>query len=134
MAEQVRQLICVVDDDECVREAMTSLLKAHGFTCRCFSSGSEFLDSPDLGQTGCLILDLCLSGMSGLELQRRLAARNHPIPSIFITSHGTPETREEALRAGAVAFLSKPFSEDALLNSIRQALDHPAGAPGGNSR
>jgi FixJ family two-component response regulator len=125
MVEQVRQLISIVDDDECVCEAVTSLLKANGLTCKCFSSATEFLNSPNLEQTGCLILDLCLSDMSGLELQRHLAGR---IQVIFVTSHGTPENREEAMRAGAVAFLSKPFSEDALLNSIHRALGNGANA------
>jgi FixJ family two-component response regulator len=102
-----------------------SLLKANGFRTRSFCSATEFLNCPQLEETNCLILDLRLSGMSGPELQRHLAEKNCRIPIIFITAHGTPKNREEALRAGAIAFLSKPFSEEALLNSIHLALERP---------
>lgn len=102
-----------------------SLLKANGFRTCSFCSALEFLNCPQLEETSCLILDVRLSGMSGLELQRHLAQESRRIPIIFVTAHGTPESREEAMRAGAIAFLSKPFSEEALLNSIRLALEKP---------
>jgi FixJ family two-component response regulator len=125
MQEKAKHLVAVVDDDPAICEATISLLEANGFRTRSFCSAMEFLNSRQLDETGCLILDLRLSGMSGLELQRHLTAENRRIPIIFISAHGTPEAREEVMRAGAVAFLSKPFSEEALLNSIRLALENP---------
>ncbi|MGH7992925.1 MAG: response regulator transcription factor [Limisphaerales bacterium] len=124
MCEKAKHLVAVVDDDPSVCEATISLLKANGFGAESFCSAAEFLNSPQLDGARCLILDLQLSDMSGLELQRHLAGENRRIPVIYITAHGTPETREEAMRAGAIAFLSKPFSEEALLNSIRLALEN----------
>jgi FixJ family two-component response regulator len=125
MREKPEHLVSIVDDDPSICEATLSLLKANGFKTRSFCSALEFLNCPQLDEIGCLILDLRLSGMSGLELQRQLAEAGHRIPIIFITAHGTTEAREEAMRAGAVAFLSKPFSEEALLNSIHLALEKP---------
>jgi FixJ family two-component response regulator len=122
MSKYARYLVSIVDDDPSVCEATVSLLKAHGFKARCFPSAEEFLSSHQLDETGCLILDLRLSGMSGLELLGHLVNANKRIPVIFITAHGTPETQEKAMRAGAIAFLSKPFSADALLDSIHSAL------------
>ena|SRR6516165_169570 len=122
MLEYARHLVSIVDDDPSVCEATISLLKANGFRARCFPSAEEFLNCPELGETSCLILDLRLSGMSGLELLDRLVKANTRLPVIFITAHGTREAQEEAMRAGAIAFLSKPFSEEALLNSIHSAL------------
>jgi FixJ family two-component response regulator len=125
MQEKEQYLVAVVDDDPSVCDATISLLKAYGFRTNSFLSATEFLNSPQLDETDCLILDLCLTGMSGLELQRHLARENRRIPVIFITAHGTPENREEAMRAGAIASLSKPFSEEGLINSIRLALKNP---------
>jgi FixJ family two-component response regulator len=125
MREKPEHLVSIVDDDPSICEATISLLKANGFRTRSFCSALELLNCPQLDEIGCLILDLRLSGMSGLELQRQLAEAGHRIPIIFITAHGTTEAREEAMRAGAVAFLSKPFSEEALLNSIHLALEKP---------
>ena len=125
MRNQPEHLVSIVDDDPSICEATISLLKANGFKTRSFCSALEFLNCPQLEETSCLILDVRLSGMSGLELQRHLAQESRRIPIIFVTAHGTPESREEAMRAGAIAFLSKPFSEEALLNSIRLALEKP---------
>ena len=125
MREKPEHLVAIVDDDPSICEATISLLKANGFKTRSFCSAAEFLNSRQLDETDCLIVDLRLSGMSGLELQRHLARENHRIPIIFITAHGTLESREEAMQAGAIAFLSKPFSEEALLNSIRLAFQNP---------
>jgi FixJ family two-component response regulator len=132
MPKEPEHFVSIVDNDPSICEATISLLKANGFRTRSFCSAAEFLDSPQLDETDCLILDLRLSGMSGLELPRLLAGKHRRIPIIFITAHGTPEIREEAMRAGAIAFLSKPFSEEALLNSLRSALENPTNTKGGN--
>jgi FixJ family two-component response regulator len=123
MKDKASHLIAIVDDDRSVREATTNLLRSNGFRAETFSSAEEFLCSPIVGKTRCLLLDIAMPGISGLELQRQLAAEGHRIPIIFITAHDNPEVRREALRAGAVDFLPKPFSEDALLNAIRSALE-----------
>ena len=123
MKEKAGHLIAIVDDDESVREATTSLLKSNGLRAETFSSAEEFLKSPLVENTKCLLLDLGMPGMNGLELQRRLAAEGRRIPIIFITAHDNIESRREAMRAGAVDFLPKPFSEEALLNAIRSTLE-----------
>jgi FixJ family two-component response regulator len=115
-------LISIVDDDESVREATTSLLKSNGFRAEVFSSAEDFLASRYLDETKCLILDVQMPGMNGLELQRRLASENRSIPIIFISAHDNQEVRKQATRSGAIDFLPKPFSEDALLRAIRAAL------------
>jgi FixJ family two-component response regulator len=122
MQNTADHLISVVDDDEAFRQATANLLKASGFAAERFSSAEEFLASPRVNETGCLILDLQMQGMSGLELQCHLARENRQIPIIFITARGCAEAREEAMRAGAVDFLPKPFSEEALLRAIHKAL------------
>jgi FixJ family two-component response regulator len=122
-SKTVPPLIVVVDDDLSVCEAMISLLKANEFKAKSFCTAAEFLDSSNVDETGCLILDIHLPGISGLELQRRLAKENQRIPIICISANGTPKIRGEAMQSGAVAFLSKPFSEGALLRSIDLALE-----------
>src|SRR5580658_2464161 len=111
MKEETGHLIAIVDDDESIREATTNLLKSYRFRAAAFSSAEEFLNSSLVEKTKCLLLDLAMPGMSGLELQRRLAAERRRIPIIFITAHVSPEVRAQALREGAVAFLPKPFNE-----------------------
>jgi len=118
-------LISIVEDDSSVREAAVSLLRSNGFVAESFSSAAEFLSSAGAREPGCLILDLRLPGMNGLELQHRLAVEGRHIPIVFITAHRNPEAQAQAMRAGAIAFLSKPFSEEALLGSIRLALENP---------
>lgn len=120
--EHLISLISVVDDDLAIREATRSLLKSNGFRTQVFQSAEEFLASPHLPETKCLILDVQMPGMSGRELQRRLIAKEQRIPIIFISAQESREVRREVLRAGAVAFLGKPFSEEALLQAIRLAL------------
>jgi FixJ family two-component response regulator len=117
-------LIAIVDDDEAVREALQSLLKSMGLRAEGFASAEEFLQSAHLPGTTCLILDVRMPGMGGLELQRQLAAAECRIPIIFITAHGDEDTRARALQAGAVDFLAKPFSEEALLTAVHLALKH----------
>jgi FixJ family two-component response regulator len=115
-------LISVVDDDDSVRESLSGLIRSVGFGVMVFASAEEFLHSNHLSDTDCLILDVRMPGMSGLELQRRLAASDMSIPVIFITAHGDEEARVRALNGGAVEYLLKPFSEDALLKAIDMAL------------
>jgi FixJ family two-component response regulator len=115
-------LISVVDDDESVRESLSGLIRSVGFGAMVFGSAEEFLSSNRLLDTDCLILDVRMPGMNGLELQRRLAASHMSIPVIFITAHGDEEARLRALNGGAVEYLLKPFSEEALLTAIDTAL------------
>src|SRR5882672_7743362 len=116
-------LIAIVDDDDSMRGALQGLLKAVGLPARAFASAEEFLDSGQQHDTACLIADIRMSGMSGLELQARLNAERLRIPTIFITAHGDERMRMQALRAGAVEFLAKPFDEEVLLESVRVALE-----------
>lgn len=116
-------LISIVDDDESVREALKSLIDSVGFRAEVFASGEEFLNSSHVSQTDCLIADVRMSGMSGLELQDRLNAANSPVPIVFISAHDDGEARARGLRAGAIAFLKKPFSEESLLGAISDSLD-----------
>jgi FixJ family two-component response regulator len=117
------RLIFVVDDDEAVRESLGSLIRSVGFGVKTFSSAEEFLSSDHPRVPDCLVLDVRMQGMNGLELQRRLVASNSGIPVIFISAHGDEEARSRALREGAVGFLLKPFSEEALLSAIHCALN-----------
>jgi FixJ family two-component response regulator len=116
-------LISIVDDDESIREAVESLVKSVGYRAEPFATAEEFLNSDHRQDTACLILDVRMPGMSGLELQHQLAAANWSIPIIFITAHDDERARAQALRAGAVDFLRKPFSEEALLNGVRSAVE-----------
>ncbi len=118
-------LVAIVDDDESVRSALQGLMKVVGLPARSFSSAEEFLESRLHEETACLIADIRMPGMSGLELLARLNAENVRIPTIFITAHGDEKMRLQALRAGAVEFLAKPFDDQALLDSVRAALDTP---------
>ena len=115
-------LISVVDDDESVRESLSGLIRSVGFGVMVFASAEELLTSDRLPDTDCLILDVRMPGMNGLELQRQLAASHMSIPVIFITAHGDEESRVRALNGGAVEYLLKPFSEEALLSAIDAAL------------
>ena len=115
-------LISIVDDDDSVRESLSGLIRSVGFRVMVFASAEEFLNSNHFSDTDCLILDVRMPGMNGLDLQRRLAASHMSIPVIFITAHGDEEARVRALNGGAVEYLLKPFSEDALLKAIDTAL------------
>jgi len=117
-------LIAIVDDDDSVRTALQGLMKAVGLPAHAFASAEEFLVSGKQNETGCLIADIRMPGMSGLELQAKLNADNFRIPIIFITAHGDEKMRMQALRAGAVEFVAKPFDDDALLASVRAALEN----------
>ena len=114
-------MIGVVEDDSSFRRALGRLLSAAGFSVAAFASAEEFLASESAGETACLVLDVHLGGMSGFDLQQRLATAGVPIPAIFITAHDDPVTRERA-RSG-VAYLQKPFREGALIGAIERALE-----------
>ena len=115
-------IISIVDDDESNREAVSTLLKSAGFTVETFASAEDFLNSTHRHHTACLVLDLRMPGMNGLELQQRLAAAKYQIPIIFITAQNDEESRTRAFQAGAIDFLPKPFREEALLQAVRMAL------------
>jgi len=116
-------LVSVVDDDSSVRESLQGLLRSVGFAVKVFASAEAFLNSDSLRDTNCLILDVRMPGMNGIELHRHLVASHCAMPVIFITAHGSDEeVRARALRDGAVDYLIKPFSEEALLNAIHAAL------------
>jgi FixJ family two-component response regulator len=122
-ARRKTQLIAVVDDDESVRTAVGGVLKSVGLKARSFASATEFLDSGQRSDTACLITDIQMPGMSGLELQAKLAQENSRIPIIFITAYGDAKMRTQAMSAGAVGFLGKPFDDDVLLENVRAALE-----------
>ena len=117
-----RSLVSVVDDDESVRESLPDLLRELGFSVQAFSSAEAFLASEYLAQTRCLILDIAMPGMTGLDLQQELARRREQIPIIFITATRDESVRPHVLAQGAVECLFKPFSEAALLRAVNAAL------------
>ena len=117
-----KTLVCVVDDDFLARESTTRLLRSFKFNVKALASAEEFLNSDCLAETACLILDVRMPGMSGLELQRQLAVSNSDLPIIFITAHEDEDQRRQALEAGAVAFLYKPLVEESLRDAIDTAL------------
>jgi FixJ family two-component response regulator len=117
------KMVTIVDDDDLVRSALQGLLKAVGWPAQAFASAEEFLQSGQQHHTSCLIADIRMPGMSGLELQAKLNAEHCRIPTIFITAHGDAKMRMQAIRAGAVEFLAKPFDDEALLESVRAALE-----------
>ena len=116
-----KNLISLVDDDESIRRTTTLLIESFGFRATAFESAQSFLKSGQLHETSCLIVDVQMPGMNGLQLQSHLAAAGYKIPIIFITAHDNKESRQQALQAGAVAFLGKPFSDELLLQIIRAA-------------
>jgi len=117
-----RLFVSVVDDDESVRESLPDLLREFGYAALAFSSAEEFLASEYVGQTGCLVLDVAMPGMTGPDLQRELILLNQRIPIVFITAHGDESTRPRMLEQGAVECLSKPFSDEALLKALNAAF------------
>jgi FixJ family two-component response regulator len=119
-----QHLISIVDDDEPFREAMTSLMKSLGFEVEAFSSAEAFLESPRLGNTSCLIADVHMPTMTGIDLHQQLVASGHTIPVILITAYPDDNVRARALAAGVICYLSKTFDDDALLGFVRSALVH----------
>jgi FixJ family two-component response regulator len=114
--------VAIVDDDDLMRSALEGLLKQAGLPTRAFGSAEEFLSAGERHHTACLIADIRMPGMTGLDLQATLNAEQIRIPTIFITAHGDARMRMQALRAGAVEFLTKPFDDEVLLESVRVAL------------
>lgn len=116
-------IIAIIDDDEPLREALGSVLKAAGYSIDTFASAEDFLNFPGREEIACLILDVRLPGMSGIELQRRLCESGATIPIIFITAHGDASLRDLVMKAGAAGFLNKPVRSDTLLKEIQAALE-----------
>src|SRR5690348_8677472 len=123
-------IVFVVDDDLSVRESLDLLIRCEGWQPETFASAQEFLDHPRAFGPSCLILDLSLPGLNGLELQKRVAVERTDMPIIFITGHGDVPITVQAMKAGAVEFLTKPFNHEALLSAIQQALERSRAALG----
>jgi FixJ family two-component response regulator len=117
------KLVAIVDDDESVQCALQDLIESEGLSALCFGSAEQFLDSQARSKVACLIADIRMPGMSGLELQAKLKAEQCRIPVIFITAHGDAEMRIHAMRQGAVEFLNKPFDDAVLLEVVHAALE-----------
>jgi len=117
-----KKIVAVIEDDVSYRFAVQRLLKSAGFSAQSFASAEEFLDSGQQNESGCVIADIRMPGMSGLDLQSKLNSDHCPIPTIFITAHGDEKMRLQAMRGGAVKFLAKPFDGETLLEAVRVAL------------
>jgi len=122
MTQRDERAVCIVDDDASLRRSLRNLLTSLGFRVVTFASAEAFLESFDRHRIGCLVLDVRMAGMSGVELLRHLGAAASPIPAIMLTAHTDDETRRQSLQAGAMAFLEKPARSDALLEAVRAAL------------
>lgn len=120
---QDSRLVAIVDDDESVLRSLQDLIESDGLPTLCFGSAEKFLDSDARNKAACMITDIRMPGMSGLELQAKLKAERCRIPIIFITAHGDAEMRIRAMREGAVEFLSKPFDDAVLLEMVHAALE-----------
>jgi len=118
------RFVAIVDDDESVQRSLQDLIESDGLPAICFGSAKQFLDSEARSKVACMIADIRMPGMSGLELQTKLKAERCRIPVIFITAHGDAEMRIHAMRQGAVEFLSKPFDDAVLLEIVHTALEH----------
>ena len=116
-------VIAVVDDDPSVREGLQSLIRSAGWRAETFASAQEFLARPNIDAPGCLILDLQLPGLSGLDLQKRMAEAGLETPIVFLTGHGNIPASVQAMKAGAIEFLTKPFEEQDLLRAIQEAVE-----------
>jgi FixJ family two-component response regulator len=123
-------LVSIVDDDVSVRQSTRRLISSFGFRAQAFGSAEEFLESGQAARTACLILDVRMPGMDGLELQRRLNDSGLRLPIVFLTGRASEEEERRALRAGAVAFLRKPVSRDALLRVVQRVFERSAGGRG----
>ena len=118
-----RRVVAIVDDDESVRDAIKRLMRSMGLAAEVFASAEEFLRSPDLDRTGCLVVDFSMPNMNGLELRHSLLLQRKEIPTIMITAYPSDDVRARALQAGVIAYLTKPFSDHELLSHVRTALD-----------
>ena len=122
LVTKTKPIIAIVDDDDAVREATGSLVRSLGYSASMFASADEFLKSDEISNTSCLITDVRMPGLSGLDLQDRLIAQGHRIPIIFLTGYPDENVRARAMKAGAIAFLSKPFNADHLIGYLDKAL------------
>jgi FixJ family two-component response regulator len=129
-SEQSSRLIAIVDDDQSVQCALQDLIESEGLSTLCFGSAEQFLDSGAQHTAGCLIADIRMPGMSGIELQAKLKTDRCRIPIIFITAHGDAKMRIQAMRDGAVEFLTKPFDNAVLLETVHAAVEDYAKALG----
>jgi FixJ family two-component response regulator len=118
-------MVCIVDDDESLRRSLRNLLLSLGFRVEAFASAEAFLEWTGRAEVGCVVLDVRMPGMSGIDLLRHLVARGSAVPAIMLTAHTDDETRRRSLEAGAVAFLEKPVRSDILLDAVRTALSSP---------
>jgi FixJ family two-component response regulator len=125
-----RPIVAIVDDDEAVGNAIQVLMRSIGLVARAFSSGEEFLRSPELSCTGCLVVDFDMPRMSGLDLHNNLSRLGKEIPTVLITAYPSDDIRARALQAGVICYLSKPFDESDLLNCIQAALARTKGNGG----
>jgi FixJ family two-component response regulator len=121
-SNDIVQLVAIVDDDRSVQNALQDLMESAGLSARCFESAETFLHSDQRNQTKCLVADIRMPGMSGLELQAKLRAEGSRIPIIFITAHGNANMKAQAMKVGAVEFLYKPIDDEVLLEKVRAAL------------
>jgi FixJ family two-component response regulator len=122
VVDRASKLIAIIDDDEAMQDSLRDLMEAAGLVARCFASAEEFLASDLRAQAACLIVDIRMPKMSGLQLQAKLKEEECNIPIIFITAHGDARMRIQAMRSGAVEFLAKPFDHQLLLKRVRSAL------------
>ena len=122
--EQSSTFIAIVDDDRSVQAALQDLIESEGLSTLCFGSAEQFLDSGAQHKAACLIADMRMPGISGLELQTKLQAERCRVPIIFITAHGDAKMRSQAMRDGAVKFLAKPFDNTVLLQAVHAALEN----------
>jgi FixJ family two-component response regulator len=120
---QTSKIIAIIDDDESMQDSLQDLIESAGLVARCFGSAEEFLESDLHHRAACVIADIRMAKMSGLELQARLKEEECDIPIIFISAHGNARMRIQAMREGAVEFLAKPFDDQLLLKTVRAALD-----------
>ena len=127
--ESKPDLVVIVDDDRSIQIALKDLLESVGLLPECFGSAEEFLESDQLNQTACLVADIRMPGMSGFELQAKLKAEGSRIPIIFITAHADAKMKSQAMKAGALEFLSKPFDDEILLEKVWAALRGPVTTP-----
>jgi FixJ family two-component response regulator len=121
--DRTSKLIAIVDDDEAMQDSLRDLMESAGLVARCFGSAEQFLESGLQSKAACLIVDIRMPKMSGLQLQAKLKEEKYDIPIIFITAHGDARMRIQAMREGAVEFLAKPFDHHLLLKRVRAALD-----------
>jgi FixJ family two-component response regulator len=125
-----RPIVAIVDDDEAVGNAIEVLMRSIGLVARAFLSGEEFLRSPELSRTGCLVVDFNMPKMNGLDLHNNLSRLGKEIPTVLITAYPNDDIRARALQAGVICYLTKPFDETDLLNCVQAALDRAEGNRG----